>query len=115
MNLMKKYLRKVEGNNVNDPSRPESQDAIKSSIAEDKAISKQVFEKKFNELADTLSLNTLTADDIKTQRPGLYKKIQAAIDEMDSAWLKEDLEVFSKAIKTIEELYFQALREIPEG
>lgn len=75
----------------------------------------EVSEEKFKELADKLSRNALTADEIKAQRPGIYQQLQEAINEMDSAWLKEDLEAFSKAINRVEELYFEARREIPEA
>jgi hypothetical protein len=112
MNLMEKYLRKVQENDANDTLKPKSQDAP---VAEDNATSRQVFEKGFKELADKLSHCALTADEIQTQKPEIYKKIQEAINEMDSTWLKEDLRSFSKAVKTIEELYYDALREIPEG
>lgn len=112
MNLMEKYLRKVKENNVNETSRPKSQDAP---VAGDQGISRQVFEKRFNQLADKLSRYALTADEIRIQRPELHKQIQEAIIEMDAAWLREDLETFSKAVKMVEELYFKALREIPEG
>ncbi len=73
-----------------------------------------IFEERFNELADKLSRYALTADEIKTQKPELYKQIQEAITEMDIAWLKEDLNVFLRATRTVEELYFKALQEIPE-
>lgn len=115
MNLMEKYLKKIEESNVRDTFKPKSEEAIKPLLAEGKIRPlRKIFEERFNDLADKLSQYALTADDIKTQRPELYKQIQEAISSMDSAWLKEDLESFLKAIKTIEELYFKALQEIPE-
>jgi hypothetical protein len=108
MNLMEKYLNKIQENNVNGTHKPKSQNAP---IAEDKSISlRQAYEEKFNELAEILSRYALTADEIKMQCPELYNKIQDAISEMDSAWLHGDLESFIKTTKTIEELYFKALQ-----
>lgn len=72
------------------------------------------FEENFNRLAENLNSYALTADDIKAQSPILYQKIQDAINAMDEAWLKKDLTAFLEAIKTIEHLYFKAMREIPE-
>jgi hypothetical protein len=69
------------------------------------------FEDNFSRLAEKLKSFSLTADEIKIQKPSLYKQIQEAIDEMDLAWLNEDLEHFTKVIKTIEELYSYALQE----
>lgn len=99
-----------------DTFRPKNEDAIRPLLKEGKIRPlSTVFEERFDELADKLSQYALTADEIKTQKPELYKQIQEAIVRMDSAWLREDLESFSEAIKTIEEIYFRALREIPEG
>lgn len=72
------------------------------------------FEENFNRLAENLKSYSLTTDDIKTQSPPLYQKIQEAIDVMDASWLREDFKTFSETIKTIEQLYFKAMREIPE-
>ncbi len=101
--------------NPGDTFKPKCEDAIKPLLEEGKIrpLSK-VFEERFNELANNLSHYALTADEIKTQKPELYKQIQEAITEMDIAWLKEDLNVFLRATSTVEELYFKALQEIPE-
>jgi hypothetical protein len=72
------------------------------------------FEENFNRLAEKLESYLLTADEIKTQSPILYQRIQDAIDEMDAAWLIKDLTAFSEAIKIIEQLYLKAMREILE-
>jgi hypothetical protein len=98
-----------------DTFKPKSEDAIKPLLAEGQVrpLSK-IFQEKFNELSDKLSQYALTADEIKAQKPELYKQIQDAITRMDSAWLKEDLETFLMAVKAIDALYFKALQEIPE-
>ena len=86
-----------------------------SDLAGDKATTvRQVFEKKFIELADKLSRYALTADEIKIQRPQHHKEIQDAISEMDSAWSRFDYEGFLVACKQIEQFYFNALRGISE-
>jgi seryl-tRNA synthetase len=98
---------------INDVFSLKNEDAIRPLLEKGKVrpLSK-VFEERFNELSDKLSQYALTADEIKAQRPELYKQIQKAISSMDSAWLKEDLETFLRAVRTIEELYFKALHEI---
>ena len=73
-----------------------------------------IFEEGFNELADKLSKYALTSDEIKKQKPQLYQQIQDAINQMDTAWLREDLETFIETTKKIEELYLKALRGIRE-
>jgi hypothetical protein len=97
MNLMEKYLKKVKKNYLSDTF-----------------TSRQIFENKFNELADKLSRYALTADEIKTQNPDIYGQIQDSINDMDSAWLKGDAGAFSTAVKTIEALYFKALQQTPK-
>jgi hypothetical protein len=114
MNLMKKYLKKVEETSLNTTSKPKSKNVITLPILGDKALSRQVFDERFNELADKLSQYVLTADEIQTQRPEIYKKIQVAIESMDVAWLQGDLEAFSKSVKTIEALYSHAIQEKTE-
>jgi hypothetical protein len=115
MTLMEKYLRRIEERNMKETPNHASGSAIKSSATEAKGVPlRQVFEERFHSLADKISQYALTGDEIKTQRPELYKQIQEAITEMDTAWLKEDLDSFLEAVKTIEGLYFKALREIPE-
>jgi len=95
--------------------KPKCEDAVRPLLESRKVRSlKEVFERKFNELADKLLQQTLTAEDIKAQRPEMYKDIQKAIERMDSSWLKEDLPEFSMAIKDINRLYYKALQEIPE-
>ena len=76
--------------------------------------SKSLFEERFNTLADFLKSYSLTDNEIKAQRPELHKKLQEAITSMDAAWLTEDLSSFLEAVETIEQLYFRAMREIPE-
>ena len=98
-----------------DTSSSNSEHAFVFSPAEDKVrASREIFEDKFNALVRTLSQYSLTAEEIETKLPALYRQIQEAITAMDSAWFNEDLEGFLKAIKTIEGLYFKALHEIPE-
>jgi hypothetical protein len=113
MNLMEKYLRKLEGNRYT--LTPGEENALVSKLHKDKARPlREIFEENFNRLAEKLESYSLTADDIKTQSPILYQRIQDAIDEMDAAWLKKDLTAFSEAIRIIEQLYLKAMREIPE-
>lgn len=76
-------------------------------------VDKSLFEKRFKALEDKLGRYAVTSDEIKAHKPEFYEGIQAAIAQMDTAWFKEDLATFLKAIKTIEELYFRALDEIP--
>ena len=110
---MEKYLRKLEGNR--DTLTPSAENALASQLHKDKARPlREIFEENFNRLAEKLESYSLTADDIKEQSPILYQKIQDAIDEMDAAWLREDFKTFSGAIKTIKQLYYKAMREIPE-
>lgn len=73
-----------------------------------------LFKELFNDLADKLSRKALTSDEIKAQMPELHEGIQAAIEEMDTAWLQCNEETFLRAVKTIEELYFKALGDITE-
>lgn len=102
MNLLDKYLIKFKQNE-------------KYPVEIFSKTSKSPFEERFTELADKLSRHALPSDEIKAQRPELYQQIQEAITRMDAAWLKEDLELFLTAVKTIEAAYFKALREIYKG
>ena len=102
MNLLDKYLIKFKQNETNYPMESFSK------------TSKSLFEEKFNTLADLLKSYSLTDSEIKAQRPELHEQLQEAISAMDSAWLKEDLPEFSNAVRTIEDAYFKAMREIPE-
>ena len=77
-------------------------------------IENSLFEQRFNQLADQLQSYTLTDDEIKLHMPGLHKDIQAAIERMDTAWLRFDYEGFLVACKQIEHFYFNALRGISE-
>ena len=102
MNLLDKYLIKFKQNEKKYPMESFSKN------------SKSLFEEKFNTLADLLKSYSLTDSEIKAQRPELHEQLQEAISAMDSAWLKEDLPEFSNAVRTIEDAYFKAMREIPE-
>ena len=89
--------------------------SMETAQQEDGNLTETKFEQRFNQLADKLQSYTLTDDEIRLHMPGLHKDIQAAIERMDTAWLRFDYEGFLLACKQIEQFYFNALREHERG
>lgn len=91
-----------------------NEDAIKA-LLDNGAIRplKEVFDTLWKSHVENLKKYALTDTEIKKQRPDIYKQIQDAVKDMDSAWLKWDLTAFKEAMHRVETLYFKALQEIP--
>lgn len=81
--------------------------AIKIWILEEKDTTAE-FDRLFHDHMGRLSQHDLLPDEIE---PNRLAEIHRAIDRMDAAWIKGDLQSFKNAMNETERLYFEAVNE----
>ena len=96
MNLMEKYLRKLNYYNTEFDS---------GKVKPVKAI----LDEKYKSLMEWLKGYPVTDVEIKESMPEHYQKIQDAITEMDSHYYNENLQGFTEAMDKVKGLYLQAV------
>lgn len=85
---------------------PKNEDAIKGLLAEGKVKPlRDIMAEKYNELAEWLHNHDLIGEEIKEAMPDVYEAIQRAIEDMDNAFLIEDLTAFQDALDRVKRLY----------
>jgi hypothetical protein len=66
-----------------------------------------VMAEKYRELTDWLHQFDLTRDEIKETLPSLYLNIQNAIENLDRAFVNEDMTAFQDALDRVKALYLR--------
>jgi len=102
--------KKVEAGDTFKPKNPET---IKKLLEEGKARPvRDILTEKYNQLVEWLHSHDLTGDVIKEALPELYDAIQKAIDDLDNAFIIEDLQGFLAASEKVKRLYLAAITEL---
>jgi hypothetical protein len=73
---------------------------------------RDIFEERYRELCRWLKSYPVIAEEIKEYSPELYQSIQDAIEDMDSYFLTENLQGFTKAMEKVKKLYLEAVNSI---